>query len=111
LLKDLDEELVRDVDILTEPQNASSIREYLEDNDFEETKKPHEPRGYQRVEGSLFFVNKEFDKPIHLVLMRNSDGGGVWTEKTIIGEKFNRGFKTDLLQLQNIITNRLKRES
>lgn len=98
----LDMNLIQDIDIAI--ASVSKIRQYLEDQGFNETQKPISVKGYTDTEGSLVFVNKEYDKPIHLSITGNTR---TYTIEELLCEKIKRGSKSDWSQLRNYITNKL----
>ena len=101
----LDMNLIQDIDIAI--ASVSKIRQYLEDQGFNETQKPISVKGYADTEGSLVFVNKEYDKPIHLSITGNTR---TYTIEELLCEKIKRGSKSDWFQLRNYITNKLLKD-
>ena len=99
--KGLDKNLVRDIDIILKTNDIRiyNIREFLRDNGFKETKHEQDERGYQFVQGSLIFVNSDYDKPIHICLVNHIVK--IYSIGKIIGSKYNRHNESDVLQLNN----------
>ena len=101
----LDMNLIQDIDIAV--VSASKIRQYLEDQGFKETKKPIFSKGYADIDGSLIFVNKEYDKPIHLSITVNTR---TYTIEELLCEKIKRGSKSDWFQVRYYITNKILKD-
>jgi hypothetical protein len=102
LLSDLDQNLINDVDILV-ISSTEKIRIYLEDKGFRETQRPQQYKGYEGLPGSLIFINDKYDIPIHLCHGKNE----IYSEHTILNDKFKRGNLSDLKQIINICENKI----
>lgn len=101
----LDNDLVSDIDIsvFSKDPKIKNIRNFLKDNNFIETRSYDNPPGYQATQGSLIFNNSEYDKPIHISIIKEINNWYVMDIADIISSKYKRKSPSDIKQLKNIM--------
>ncbi len=99
--RQINEDLINDIDIAISKNDYFNVQSYLEDLEFKETKHGYKQRGYADTIGSCIFIKKGY-LPIHLSV--KPEGYKLLSIPEIWAEKIKRYSSSDREQILSLLS-------